>query len=165
MRSASLPPAAGNGLEPGFRGVICVSFGSTGDTAVPDTALPDTDGQPRYDLHFNAATADALSELKSVFSSSRVGVRLVLAGPPTDIRAAAAAAADCGLLGEEVTLVSQDTGPRFVYCPHCLTTTTDGATGIEVKCQGCATTLTITDHFSRRRGAYLGYSAHAEEAA
>ena len=160
MRSASTPPAAGNGLEPGFRGVICVSFGSTGDTAVPAT-----DGQPRYDLHFEAATADTLLELKSVFSSSRVGVRLVLAGPPTDIRAAAAVAADCGLLGEEVTLLSQETGPRFVYCPHCLSTTTDGAAGTEVKCQGCAIILTVTDHFSRRRGAYLGYSAHAEEAA
>lgn len=160
MRSASTPPAAGNGLEPGFRGVICVSFGSTGDTAVPVT-----DGQPRYDLHFEAATADTLSELKSVFSGSRVGVRLVLAGPPTDIRAAAAVAADCGLLGEEVTLLAQEAGPRFVYCPHCLTTTMDGAAGTEVTCQGCATTLTVTDHFSRRRGAYLGYSAHAEEAA
>jgi dimethylamine monooxygenase subunit C len=160
MRSASTPPAAGNGLEPGFRGVICVSFGSTGDTAVPDT-----DGQPRHDLHFEAATANSLLELKSVFSSSRVGVRLVLAGPSTDIRAAAAVAADCGLLGEEVTLLSQETGPRFVYCPHCLSTTVDGAAGTEVACQGCATVLAVTDHFSRRRGAYLGYSAHAEEAA
>jgi hypothetical protein len=34
-----------------------------------------------------------------------------------------------------------------------------------VKCQGCDIILTVTDHFSRRRGAYLGYSAHAEEAA
>ena len=160
MRSASMPPSAGNGLEPGFRGVICVSFGLTDDTAVPET-----DGQPRYDLHFEAATADSLSELKSVFSTSRVGARLVLAGPTTDIRAAAAAAADCGLLGEEVTLLPQETGPRFVYCPHCLTTTTDEAAGTEVKCQGCATTLTVTDHFSRRIGSYLGYSAHAEEAA
>ncbi len=160
MRSASMPPTAGTGLEPGFRGVICVSFGSTGDTAVPDT-----DGQSRFDLHFEAATADTLSELSSVFSSSRVGVRLVLAGPPTDIRAAAAVAADCGLVGEEVTLLPQETGPRFIYCPHCLSTTIDETADTEVKCQGCATTLAVTDHFSRRRGAYLGYSAHAEEAA
>ena len=81
MRSASTPPAAGNGLEPGFRGVICVSFGSTGDTAVPDT-----DGQPRYDLHFEAATADTLLELscyaEDPFSldttRSRYAARLVL---------------------------------------------------------------------------------------
>lgn len=159
MRSASMP-TAGNGLEPGFRGVICVSFGSTGDTAVPDT-----DGQPRYDLHFEAATADTLLELKSVFRISRVGVRLVLAGPPTDIRAAAAVAADCGLLGEEVTLLPQEAGPRFVYCPHCLSTTIDAVGGTDVKCQGCATILAVTDHFSRRRSAYLGYAAHAEEAA
>lgn len=159
MRSASMPPSTGNGLDHGFRGVICVSFGCTGDTAVPDT-----DGRPRYDLHFQATTAATLSELEYVFSGSRVGVRLVLAGPPTDIRAAAAVAADCGLLDEEVTLLSDGGGPRVIYCPHCRTTTTDEAAGSEVACQGCTTTLTITDHFSRRRAAYLGYSAHAEEA-
>ena len=159
MRSVSMPPAAGAGLEPGFRGVICASFGATGDTADHNTG-----GQPRHDLHFESATPETLSDLRSVLGRSHVGVRLELAGPPADVRAAAAAAAECGLLEEEVTLLADEAGPRVVYCPHCLTTTIDQAAGSEVQCQGCATVLAITDHFSRRKGAYLGYSAHAEEA-
>ncbi|AOT02962.1 dimethylamine monooxygenase subunit DmmA family protein [Arthrobacter sp. U41] len=160
MRSVSMPSAIGAGVAPGFRGVICVSFGSTGDTAGLDA-----DVQPRHDLHFEAATADTLSELKSALGSSHVGVRLVLVGPPADIRAAAAAAAECGLQQEEMTLLSDDTAPRVIYCPHCHSTTKTGrAAGSEVQCQGCGTVLATTDHFSRRLGAYLGYSAHAEEA-
>ena len=159
MCSVSMPPAAGTGLEPGFRGVICASFGATGDTAGLDT-----NGRPRHDLHFEAATQDALSELRTVLASSRVGVRLALTGPPADIRAAAAVAIESGLLEEEVTLLPHEAGPRAIYCPHCLTTTIDPSARSEVQCQGCATTLAVTDHFSRRKGAYLGYSAYAEEA-
>lgn len=159
MTSASMPLATGTGLEPGFRGVICASFGSTGDTAGHATG-----DQPRHDLHFESATPESLSELRQALENSHVGVRLVLAGPPADIRAAAALAADCGLLEGEVTLLSDEVGPRVIYCPHCRTTTIDGSGGSELECQGCSTTLAITDHFSRRKGAYLGYSAYAEEA-
>ncbi|MFE5839776.1 dimethylamine monooxygenase subunit DmmA family protein [Arthrobacter sp. NPDC056493] len=160
MRSASMPLAGGTGLEPGFRGVICASFGATGDTAGQHTGV-----QPRHDLHFEYATQETLSDLRSVLGRSHVGVRLVLAGPPADIRAAAAAAADCGLQQEEITLLSDETAPRVIYCGHCRATTkTVRPAGEEVQCQGCATTLATTDHFSRRMGAYLGYSAHAEEA-
>jgi hypothetical protein len=148
-------------LEPGFRGVICVSFGATGDTAGHDTGV-----QPRHDLRFDAATPDALTELRSVLGQSHVGVRLVIAGPTGDVRTAAAAAAECGLQQEEMTLLGDDTAPRVIYCPHCRATTkTVRPAGEEVPCQGCGTTLATTEHFSRRLGAYLGYAAHAEEAA
>ncbi|MDJ0358416.1 dimethylamine monooxygenase subunit DmmA family protein [Paenarthrobacter sp. PH39-S1] len=154
-----MPSAAGSGLEPGFRGVICASFGVTGDTAGHDTG-----DRPRHDLRFVSANPEALADLRSVLGCSHVGVRLVLAGPPADIRAAAAAAAECGLLEEEMTLLCDEAGPRVVYCPHCRARTTVGAAGTEAECSGCATTLFIADHFSRRMGAYLGYSAHVEEA-
>ncbi|WP_159708904.1 dimethylamine monooxygenase subunit DmmA family protein [Arthrobacter sp. 18067] len=159
MRSASMPPAAGTGLEPGFRGVICASFG-TGDTAKLHS-----DGQPKHDFRFDAATPEALSQLRSALGCSKVGVRLLLAGPTPDIRAAAAVAAECGLQQEEMTLLSEEAAPRAIYCPHChSTTTTLRVAGSEVRCKGCGTNLTTTDHFSRRMGAYLGYQAHVEEA-
>ncbi len=154
-----MPPATGTGLEPGFRGVICASFGATGGTAEHDTG-----SQPRHDLRFHSATPQTLSGLRNALGASQVGVRLVLAGPPADVRAAAAVAADCGLLDEEVTLLSDDAGPRVIYCPHCHATTIDRLAGSEVECQGCSTVLATTEHFSRRKGAYLGYAAHAEEA-
>ncbi|WP_311133338.1 dimethylamine monooxygenase subunit DmmA family protein [Arthrobacter oryzae] len=154
-------PATGAGCEPGFRGVICVSIGATDALANHNTG-----GRPRHDLCFASANPGTLSDLRSELGRSCVGVRLVLAGPPADIHAAAAAAAECGLLEEEITLLCDDVGPRVVFCGHCRTaTTTVQAPGAEVDCQGCATTLAITDHFSRRLGGYLGFSAHAEEAA
>ena len=74
--------------------------------------------------------------------------------------------AECGLVDEEITLLCDEVGPRVIFCGHCHTsTTTDHPIGTDVDCQGCATTLTFTDHFSRRVGGYLGFSAHAEEAA
>ncbi|WP_423183793.1 dimethylamine monooxygenase subunit DmmA family protein [Arthrobacter sp. NyZ413] len=158
MSSVSMPSATA-GLEPGFRGVICASFGPTGDTAGHDTG-----GQPRHDLRFESATPESLAALRSVLGNSHVGVRLVLAGPAADIRAAAAVAADCGLLDSEVTLLGNEVGARVIYCPHCHTTTIMQGAGSEVECQGCAITLAVTDHFSRRMSAYLGYSAYAEEA-
>jgi hypothetical protein len=146
-------------LEPGFRGVICVSFGAGG------TAGYDAGNQPRHDLHFEGASPQALAALRSALGSSHVGVRLVLAGPTADVRAAAGAAGECGLQQEEMTLLHDESAPRVVYCPHCRATTkTVRPAGDEVQCQGCGTVLATTDHFSRRMGAYLGYAAHAEEA-
>ena len=95
-----------------------------------------------------------------------MGVRLVLTGPLADIQAAAAVAAECGLVEEEVTLVGDGSEHRKVFCAHCRTVTmTVEPIGSEVECQGCATVLSISNHFSRRIAAYLGFAAHAEEAA
>ena len=65
-----------------------------------------------------------------------------------------------------MTLLAEESGPRVVFCAHCRTANeTDQAVGSEVDCQGCATTLAFSGHFSRRIGGYLGFAAHAEEAA
>ena len=138
-----------------------MSFGSTDVLQRHDTG-----GGPRQDLRFDSAVPAALANLRSVLGRSRVGVRLILAGTPADVHAAASAAAECGLVDEEITLLSDEVGRRVIFCGHCHTaTTTDHPIGTDVDCQGCATTLTFTDHFSRRVGGYLGFSAHAEDAA
>ncbi|WP_461186609.1 dimethylamine monooxygenase subunit DmmA family protein [Arthrobacter sp. Z4-13] len=156
---AAASAAGGNG--PGFRGVICVSFGKP---AVP--APEDAPGALRQHLDFESADREALSCLQLVLSDACVGVRLVLAGPPADVHAAAAAAAGCGLVEEEIEIL-QDTGePSTVFCGHCHTTArTQQQPGSNVVCQGCGTVLIISSHFSRRQASYLGYAAHAEEAA
>lgn len=160
MRSASTTSLAEDS-GPGFRGILRVSFGHPRDPAGEDTG-----GRPRRDLHFDSAHPGALPQLRSAFAGARVGVRLVLAGPPADIHAAAAAAAECGLVDEEITLLADGAGPRVVVCGHChAATPTSAAPGSEVDCQGCATAMAVSDHFSRRRGAYLGFAARAEEPA
>lgn len=161
MRSASTTPAAVAGCAQGFRGVICVSFGKTDAPAEENTG-----GRPRRDLHFGSADPETLARLQSVLASACVGVRLVLAGPPADIHAAAATAAECGLLEEEIRLLSDGAGPLVVFCGHCHTATqTLAGVGSEMDCQGCAARLAVSGHFSRRIGGYLGFAAHAEEAA
>lgn len=161
MCPIAMAPAAGTGPEAGFRGVIRVSFGTA---AVP--AAEESAGMAGHDVRFDAADREALASLIAVLEQARVGVRLVLAGPPADVAAAAAAAAACGLLEEEVTLLANESGRRLVFCAHCRTAnTTVQGVGSEVDCEGCATTLAFSGHFSRRIGGYLGFAAHAEEAA
>ena len=155
MSSTSMP------LEPGFRGVICVSFGTSDGTAGRDTG-----DRPRYDLHFASANPETLAELRSALEKSRVGARLVLTGPAVDVHAASAAAQACGMVDEEITMLCDQNSPWVVVCGHCKAhTITTGVHGsVEVACQGCGIVLATTDHFSCRLGGYLGYAAHAEEA-
>lgn len=161
MKPASVDPSAAAGRATGYRGVVLVSFGHA-----ESLAAERTDGRPRQNLHFESADHESLRQLKSVLASTFVGVRLVLAGPQSDICAAAAAAAQCGLVQEEIRLLSEGAGTWRVFCGHCHATTSSAqGPGSEVDCQGCATTLAITGHFSRRQAAYLGFAAHAEEAA
>lgn len=161
MHIASMPQPAGTGCEPGFRGVICASFGLADDTAHHNAG-----GRPRHDLRLPSANTESLSVLRSALLRSHVGIRLVLTGSPVDIHAAAAVAAECGLAEEEVTLVSDESRLRVVFCAHCRTRTkTVEPVGSEVECQGCATDLEIANHFSRRQAAYLGFAANAEKAA
>ncbi|MCY0906719.1 dimethylamine monooxygenase subunit DmmA family protein [Arthrobacter sp. H14-L1] len=161
MRPASVTAPEGTYGDTGFRGLISVSFG-TADARTADG----NDGQLRHDFHFDWANTQALSQLRSAIELACVGVHVVLTGPPADIMAAAAVAADCGLVEEEVTLLSDGSRMRTVFCAHCRTATeTVEPVGSEFACQGCATVLAISDHFSRRLAAYLGFAAHAEEAA
>ena len=148
--------------DPGFRGLICVSFGKA-DSLTADYY---NGGQRRHVIHFDAANTETLSHLRSTVELARVGVRLVLIGPLADLQAAAAVAAECGLVEEEVTLVGDGSDELNVFCAHCRTVTrTVEPIGSEFECHGCSTVLSISDHFSRRIAAYLGFSAHAEEAA
>lgn len=145
----------------GFRGVIRVSFGRADSLATERI-----NAQPPHDFHFASADPGTLSVLRSAIELACVGVRLILTGPMTDIKVAAAVAAECGLVEEEITLVSNGSEYLSVYCPHCRTiNTTAEPIGSEVECRGCATVLSITNHSSRRIAAYLGYAAHAEETA
>ncbi|PNH85555.1 dimethylamine monooxygenase subunit DmmA family protein [Arthrobacter sp. AFG20] len=120
----------------------------------------------RPDLAVGQASPDSLKRLKDVLNQAYVGVRLVIAGPSADILAARAAAAECGMVEEEMTLLHRVDGHRRVFCAHCRATTSmPEASAHEIGCSGCATVLSVSEHFSRRLAAHLGYAAHAEEAA
>lgn len=160
MPAGATTPNEGGSSWQGFAGVLCVTFGHAEDPAAKVTA-----GQAWQSLYFESAGPEALLRLKDILAQAYVGLRLVLAGPPVDVFAAAAAAASCGLVDEEISLRIDTAAPSNVFCGHChISTATTAKPGFEVECCGCFTALAITDHFSRRKAAYLGFSAHAEEA-
>lgn len=161
MRPESLSVPKDTWCNPGFRGLIRVSFGKA-----DSLTMGYNDDQPRHDIHFDCANTETLSHLRSVIELACVGLRLVLTGPAVDIKAAAAVVSECGMAEEEVVLLSDESGPCTVFCAHCRTAnSTTEPVGSELECQGCSTVLSISDHFSRRIAAYLGFAAHVEEAA
>lgn len=144
----------------GLGRVLCVTFGHAEDPASKGTV-----GHAEQNLCLESADPEALLRLQEILATAYVGLRLILAGPPADVHAAAAAAAAFGLVDEEICIRTDAAAPANIFCGHCHTrTATTGEPGLEVKCSGCSKTLAITDHFSRRKAAYLGFSAHAEEA-
>jgi LSD1 subclass zinc finger protein len=152
MRSTSGPAAS----------TICVTFGPEPQAG----AKPCLGTASRLDLALGSASPESLERLKAVLNQAHVGIRLVVAGPSADIHAARAAAAECGMVEEEMTLLHRGDGHRRVFCAHCRATTlVPEAAAREIGCSGCATVLSVSEHFSRRLAAYLGYAANAEDAA
>lgn len=92
---------------------------------------------------------------------ARVGARLYVAGDEGFVREATAAALSVGLLADELRSEVTSSAARRVWCSHCRTVT-EGVTTTLTPCAGCGCTLEVFHHFSRRRGAYLGFMADAE---
>ena len=78
-----------------------------------------------------------------------------------------AAAARCraaGLADVELTLHATTSALRNVYCAHCTATSlVEAQVEDVVACPSCGRRLTVFAHASARWGAYLGFSADAEE--
>ena len=151
MRSASMPPAAGTGLEPGFRGVICASFGSTDDTAGQNTG-----DRPRHDLRFHLQTR---KPSRSSGLCSAVHASVSVSSSPARRRRPCSRSSRRGLRtagrGDDPPVTKGGRASGFIAAlPH--RHHYRSASGSEVDCQGCATTLAITNHFSRRIGGVPG---------
>jgi hypothetical protein len=104
----------------------------------------------------------ALEALGSMLRSSQMGLRLDLVGPEDAIWQAAGVAARYGMSSAEMRLFQTGTKARPVFCVHCRAMTRGVRTNL-VDCSGCARTLFVRDHFSRRLGAYMGFQIDAEE--
>ncbi len=69
---------------------------------------------------------------------------------------------DGGMLAEQIHLLPPTAKTRKVYCCHCSSFTSE-VSHSPVTCSGCGRQLAVTDHFSRRFGAYRGYQVNAED--
>lgn len=117
---------------------------------------------------FNAPVAneEALDHVRALLQSATIGFRLLLAGPEADVYRARATALDCGAQDDELALTVTSNVRRRVHCAHCKTLTeTNEPIGAVVECSGCARSLLIYHHFSRRTTSYLGFMVNAEDVA
>lgn len=103
----------------------------------------------------------ALARLRRELEAAAMGTRLYLVGSEHLIWQASRLADAFGLGEDEVRRCRTGTSARPVFCVHCRATTLDARTTL-VSCSGCARTLFVRDHFSRRLGAYMGFQADAE---
>lgn len=121
--------------------------------AAPADAPPDTT--------MAADTEDLTARLAARLGRASVGARVYVAGDEGFVRAASAVALAEGLLPDELRAEVTTSSARRVWCSHCREIT-EGVTTTLTPCAGCGRTLEVFHHFSRRRGAYLGFQADAE---
>ncbi|SEN89224.1 dimethylamine monooxygenase subunit DmmA family protein [Cryobacterium luteum] len=148
------------------RECIVYCFG-TAAPAAASTTWPRASAPAALWREFTAPRADrsALTHIGTLLSTAHVGVRLLLAGPETDVYQARSQALACGALDEEIALCTTDRSTLRVHCAHCKTVTeTAQPIGGVVSCAGCDRSLLTYHHFSRRSTAYLGFMVDAEEA-
>jgi len=100
-------------------------------------------------------TASLLDAFRLVLDESLMGTRLYVAGPESFIGLAMKIALQFDLNKDEIRAEEVGTLARRVYCIHCRTTTENVRTNI-VSCAGCARSLLVRDHYSRRLAAYMG---------
>jgi len=106
-------------------------------------------------------TASLLAAFRLVLDESLMGTRLYVAGPESFIGLAMKIALEFDLNKDEIRAEEVGTLARRVYCIHCRTTTENVRTNI-VSCAGCARSLLVRDHYSRRLAAYMGVMVDAE---
>lgn len=141
LRAAGVEPAA-------------VELLHAGEPATAEATLREHAGEP-------AAAEAALREWLAV---AHVGVRLHLVGSDAFVRRMAAVAVASGLQADEIGVSADEARPAFrVACVHCRAIT-EPAERTVVRCAGCARTLFVYHHYSRRKAAYMGFQADAEVA-
>ncbi|MHC9293919.1 dimethylamine monooxygenase subunit DmmA family protein [Mycobacterium sp. LTG2003] len=137
-----------------------IAFGSADDVvSVWTTQLP---VEPT--VHRVTTDEEARAALAGDLASAVVGWRLMIAGPANACLRLRACALERGVADDEMTIASTEVATRDVQCVHCRAVTT-AAVDLEstLRCAGCARTLLVYYHVSRRQGAHLGFMADAEQ--
>ncbi|MBA4865639.1 hypothetical protein H1V43_30730 [Streptomyces sp. PSKA54] len=167
LQHTSVPrwPTADPGVDRTGRAYAVMSFGPD---AAPLAAGWGRElhalGRTVWSWHGEAATDEAVAELRRQVEYATVGWRLMLAGPQCDVLRAHAEALRGGVLEAEITVLVTDAVRTRVWCAHCgATTVADAALGEVTGCSGCGRSLYVYHHVSRRTATHLGFMADAEE--
>ncbi|MFW6775848.1 dimethylamine monooxygenase subunit DmmA family protein [Nocardioides sp. CPCC 205120] len=114
--------------------------------------------------HDCADAAGAAAALHTDLATARVGHRVLVAGSADACLAVRAVAVRAGLADDELRFGVVAVDRRTVWCVHCSATTT-AAVEVDavVTCPGCARSLLVYAHVSRRTGRHLGFMVDAED--
>lgn len=105
---------------------------------------------------------DLDDRLAKVLAGATMGTHFYLIGSEAFIWPVVAAIEAAGVDRDSISCECSAPEQRQVYCLHCKTVSVAERLSV-VPCSGCGVQLTVTEHFSKRLGAYFGYRADAEE--
>lgn len=122
--------------------------------------------RPVHVLSGSRADEELLTLVRRDVETAVVGWRLLLIGPEADVLRLRAEALHCGAVPSEVLAHVTSAQQRTILCVHCDTlTSAQVEIDATVSCSGCARTLQVYHHVSRRLAAYMGFKANAEDTA
>jgi dimethylamine monooxygenase subunit C len=145
-----------------------VAMGQGAEPIAADWTAQIAARHPGADVRVHAVADDvaAADAVATDLVDAVVGWRLMIAGPADACLRLRAAALQCGVADDEITIASTTVDIRAVHCVHC------GAlirakVDLEdvVACVGCDRELVVHYHVSRRLGAHLGFAADVGPAA
>jgi len=106
-------------------------------------------------------TPTLLVRLSGLLATTTMGTRLYVSGTEGFIGEVIQLAMTQGIDHRSISAEHRGSLARRVQCVHCKGITEHVTTNI-VRCAHCGTSLLVRDHYSRRRGAFMGVSADAE---
>ncbi|RJG09947.1 hypothetical protein D3879_18005 [Pseudomonas cavernicola] len=116
---------------------------------------------PVADLRVYASNRELIKDLTELLGQARMGTRLYLSGSESFIGTTMQVVTAFDLNRDEVLRENSGTLVRRVWCVHC-DTYIENVTQRVFQCPGCALTLVVRDHYSRRLAAFQAVKADAE---
>lgn len=106
--------------------------------------------------------SDAQTRIKQAAPLLPLSTTVYVAGSEPFMWAISESLTSVGMLAEQIQLFSPVDKSRQVFCCHCYHISS-GIKQNPAKCAGCQRLLEVTDHFSRKHGAYFAYQVNAED--
>lgn len=106
--------------------------------------------------------AQAVQGVDELIPSLPMATAVYIAGSESFLWGVAERLSDAGMASEQIQMLSPTVVGRAVFCCHCYSIT-PAVTQSPAQCDGCQRLLAVTDHFSKKHAAYMGYQINAED--
>jgi hypothetical protein len=102
------------------------------------------------------------SELQACLLTAPVNTRVYIDGTESFLWLLAKQLNAFGVAIDQISMIKPENKQRNIYCVHC-NSITHAVKASPAHCFYCQRNLFVTDHFSKRHGAYQAYQVNAEE--